>query len=71
MLAIPAIPSISRRVKREFDSISVIGDGSAASAAISICFFFILIKFYLWSVLSSYSYRRAAWESPAGAFWMR
>jgi hypothetical protein len=42
--AVPVIPSISRRVKREFDSIvPVIGDESAALAAISITFFFIMI----------------------------
>jgi hypothetical protein len=37
--AIEVIPSISRRVRREFDSIvSVMGDESPALAAISICF---------------------------------
>ena len=37
------IPSISRRVKREFDSIvSLIGDESAASRSIWICLFFIM-----------------------------
>jgi len=41
--ATPVIPSISRRVKREFDPIvPVIGDESAALAGISISFFFIM-----------------------------
>jgi len=40
----PAMPSTSRRVKREFDSIvSVIGDKSAALAATSIGDFFIMV----------------------------
>jgi hypothetical protein len=42
--AIPVIPSISRRVSREFDAtVSVIADESAALAAISICSFFIMV----------------------------
>ena len=42
--AIPVIPSISRRVRREFgSSVSVMGDESSALAAISIGVFFIMI----------------------------
>jgi hypothetical protein len=42
--ATPVIPSISRRVKREFDPIApVIGDESTALAGISISFFFIMV----------------------------